>query len=281
MSRIYQVAAAEGHRARASRSPAGSTRAAPSPGWPPRAWRSTPTPPTWRSPTRRPRRHPADRARARRRRRPRLVDCREAHGARGRHRHPVRRLPPRRPAARSTSTPRRSAAPSPPRPSCARCARTASHVFGDGSTHKGNDIQRFYRYGILTNPELQHLQALARSGSSSSAFGGRKEMSEYLDERRPALHDGRREGLQHRRQRARRDARGEGPRAPRQGRCASSTRSWASRTGSPRCAIAAGGGRPSRFERGVPVSLNGKRFALAASSCSSRPTASAAATASA
>jgi len=29
------------------------------------------------------------------------------------------------------------------------------HVFGDGSTHKGNDIQRFYRYGILTNPELK------------------------------------------------------------------------------------------------------------------------------
>ena len=29
------------------------------------------------------------------------------------------------------------------------------HVFGDGSTHKGNDIQRFYRYGILVNPALK------------------------------------------------------------------------------------------------------------------------------
>jgi argininosuccinate synthase len=29
------------------------------------------------------------------------------------------------------------------------------HVFGDGSTHKGNDIQRFYRYGILVDPELR------------------------------------------------------------------------------------------------------------------------------
>ncbi|MFM2151885.1 MAG: hypothetical protein RL199_320, partial [Pseudomonadota bacterium] len=29
------------------------------------------------------------------------------------------------------------------------------HVFGDGSTHKGNDIQRFYRYGILVNPDLR------------------------------------------------------------------------------------------------------------------------------
>ena len=27
-------------------------------------------------------------------------------------------------------------------------------VFSDGSTHKGNDIQRFYRYGVLTNPAL-------------------------------------------------------------------------------------------------------------------------------
>ena len=29
------------------------------------------------------------------------------------------------------------------------------HVFGDGSTHKGNDIQRFYRYGILVDPQLK------------------------------------------------------------------------------------------------------------------------------
>ena len=27
-------------------------------------------------------------------------------------------------------------------------------IFSDGSTHKGNDIQRFYRYGVLTNPAL-------------------------------------------------------------------------------------------------------------------------------
>ena len=29
------------------------------------------------------------------------------------------------------------------------------HVFGDGSTHKGNDIQRFYRYGIFVDPTLK------------------------------------------------------------------------------------------------------------------------------
>ena len=36
------------------------------------------------------------------------------------------------------------------------------NVWGDGSTYKGNDIERFYRYGLLTNPGLQDLQAMAR-----------------------------------------------------------------------------------------------------------------------
>ena len=27
-------------------------------------------------------------------------------------------------------------------------------IWGDGSTYKGNDIERFYRYGLLTNPSL-------------------------------------------------------------------------------------------------------------------------------
>jgi argininosuccinate synthase len=53
------------------------------------------------------------------------------------------------------------------------------HVFGDGSTHKGNDIQRFYRYGILTNPELKIYKPWLDQ-TFVDAFGGRKEMSEYL-----------------------------------------------------------------------------------------------------
>ncbi|HEX6278087.1 MAG TPA: argininosuccinate synthase [Polyangiaceae bacterium] len=52
-------------------------------------------------------------------------------------------------------------------------------VFGDGSTHKGNDIQRFYRYGILTNPELRIYKPWLDQ-DFVDAFGGRKEMSEYL-----------------------------------------------------------------------------------------------------
>jgi argininosuccinate synthase len=56
------------------------------------------------------------------------------------------------------------------------------HVFGDGSTHKGNDIQRFYRYGILVDPELRIYKPWLDQ-SFVSAFGGRKEMSEYLERR--------------------------------------------------------------------------------------------------
>ena len=53
-------------------------------------------------------------------------------------------------------------------------------VFGDGSTHKGNDIQRFYRYGILTNPDLKIYKPWLDQ-KFVDAFGGRKEMSEYLE----------------------------------------------------------------------------------------------------
>jgi argininosuccinate synthase len=53
------------------------------------------------------------------------------------------------------------------------------NVFSDGSTHKGNDIQRFYRYGILTNPSLTIYKPWLDK-KFVEAFGGRKEMSEYL-----------------------------------------------------------------------------------------------------
>ncbi len=54
------------------------------------------------------------------------------------------------------------------------------HVFGDGSTHKGNDIQRFYRYGILTNPALKIYKPWL-DRAFVDAFGGRKEMTDYLE----------------------------------------------------------------------------------------------------
>ena len=36
------------------------------------------------------------------------------------------------------------------------------NIWGDGSTYKGNDIERFYRYGLLVNPQSADLQAVAR-----------------------------------------------------------------------------------------------------------------------
>jgi argininosuccinate synthase len=54
------------------------------------------------------------------------------------------------------------------------------HVFGDGSTHKGNDIQRFYRYGALVDPGLRIYKPWL-DAAFVSAFGGRKEMAEYLE----------------------------------------------------------------------------------------------------
>jgi argininosuccinate synthase len=52
-------------------------------------------------------------------------------------------------------------------------------IFSDGSTHKGNDIQRFYRYGVLTNPALTIYKPWL-DPRFVGEFGGRKEMSEYL-----------------------------------------------------------------------------------------------------
>jgi len=53
------------------------------------------------------------------------------------------------------------------------------HIFSDGSTHKGNDIQRFFRYGVLVNPSLEIYKPWL-DRAFVDAFGGRKEMSEYL-----------------------------------------------------------------------------------------------------
>ncbi len=54
------------------------------------------------------------------------------------------------------------------------------HVFGDGSTHKGNDIQRFYRYGLLVDPQLRIYKPWL-DPRFNEELGGRKEMSELLE----------------------------------------------------------------------------------------------------
>ncbi len=53
------------------------------------------------------------------------------------------------------------------------------NVFSDGSTHKGNDIQRFYRYGLMENASLSVYKPWLDE-AFVNALGGRKEMSEYL-----------------------------------------------------------------------------------------------------
>ncbi|HVR54408.1 MAG TPA: argininosuccinate synthase [Pseudorhodoferax sp.] len=52
-------------------------------------------------------------------------------------------------------------------------------IWGDGSTYKGNDIERFYRYGLLANPKLRIYKPWLDQAFIDE-LGGRKEMSEYL-----------------------------------------------------------------------------------------------------
>ena len=52
-------------------------------------------------------------------------------------------------------------------------------IWGDGSTYKGNDIERFYRYGLLVNPSLRVYKPWLDQ-QFVDELGGRKEMSEWL-----------------------------------------------------------------------------------------------------
>ncbi len=55
-------------------------------------------------------------------------------------------------------------------------------IWGDGSTFKGNDIERFYRYGLLANPELRIYKPWL-DAAFVTELGGRAEMSRWLTER--------------------------------------------------------------------------------------------------
>ena len=55
------------------------------------------------------------------------------------------------------------------------------HIWGDGSTYKGNDIERFYRYGLLANPQLKIYKPWLDQ-QFIDELGGRQEMSEFLIE---------------------------------------------------------------------------------------------------
>jgi argininosuccinate synthase len=53
------------------------------------------------------------------------------------------------------------------------------HVWGDGSTFKGNDIERFYRYGLLANSDLRIYKPWLDQ-TFIDELGGRREMSDYM-----------------------------------------------------------------------------------------------------
>ena len=134
------------------------------------------------------------------------------------------------------------------------------HIWGDGSTFKGNDIERFYRYGLLANPALRIYKPWLDQAFIDE-LGGRKEMSEYMQRAGLRLQDEHREGLLHRLEHPRRHARGQGPGTPR-------TRGikivepimgvafW-------RDDVAGQAGRRSRCasRKAQPVALNGQTFA--------------------
>ena len=54
------------------------------------------------------------------------------------------------------------------------------NIWGDGSTYKGNDIERFYRYGLMVNPHLRIYKPWLDQ-TFIDELGGRKEMSELLE----------------------------------------------------------------------------------------------------
>src|SRR4051794_21561524 len=56
------------------------------------------------------------------------------------------------------------------------------NIWGDGSTYKGNDIERFYRYGLLVNPNLRIYKPWLDEAFVGE-LGGRDEMSEFLTTR--------------------------------------------------------------------------------------------------
>ena len=48
------------------------------------------------------------------------------------------------------------------------------HIWGDGSTYKGNDIERFYRYGLLANPTCASTSRGSTRRSSTSWAAARR-----------------------------------------------------------------------------------------------------------
>ena len=88
------------------------------------------------------------------------------------------------------------------------------HIWGDGSTFKGNDIERFYRYGLLANPSLRIYKPWLDADFVARARRSRRD-EPVARRARPALPRQQGEGVLDRREHLGCDARGEDARAPR------------------------------------------------------------------
>jgi argininosuccinate synthase (EC 6.3.4.5) len=93
----------------------------------------------------------------------------------------------------------------------------AVDIWGDGSTYKGNDIERFYRYGLLANPKLRIYKPWLDEDFVTE-LGGRSEMSEWLSARDLPYRGRQGEGVLHGREHLGGDPRGETAGTPRQRR---------------------------------------------------------------
>jgi argininosuccinate synthase len=129
-------------------------------------------------------------------------------------------------------------------------------IWGDGSTYKGNDIERFYRYGCSSTPPCASTSRGSTSSSSTTSAARRDERVPRVAQ--PAVPGLQGEGVLHRRQHLGRHPRGQGPRGavdrmetvePIMG-----VAHWRPRSTSRR-------GRHGRFADGWPVALNGTEFA--------------------
>ena len=84
------------------------------------------------------------------------------------------------------------------------------NIWGDGSTYKGNDIERFYRYGLLVNPDLKIYKPWLDADLHRRAGRTGRDVGLHA-EGRLWIQDVGGEGLLDRLQHSGRDARGEGP----------------------------------------------------------------------